>query len=681
MKKYRSRHGSNRSTAFVLSVLFTLASLGSAAARTAPQPAVREALRDFDAARGIARAIGETATAATAIAAPTTTGVPMPLPAGAVALDSTYYDLQDMGSLGTRIVRRADGVLFVTYEDDDCENTGYGCPPDANAPNPFPLRVMALARRDANGVWTHLPRVEDVSIRGCCVTELFGGFGGLTLTPDGRAAVAQHMNEDGCDDRGAMYVQSTQEGASYRAYLSPITDPSYLFPQIVGRPSGSFLMLGEIPKAGAYDEVDQFRVSYLAAEGAPFVCPTGWQFGAWKTVIDPSNFRDGHPAFPCLASSSSGVVGVAVGDFGGNVFLIESSNGTFQAGTITITNLTNYSDASIVAHDSTSTQFRPYVNCHVAYNGNAPHVVWSELQARRIGGEIVYFDHRSRVRHWSPLTGLRTVKQVASGEADRFDDIDVDGVGPIAGFNTLSVDWPQVGFSLNGREVYVAWLRFDDDEIDTSADAGLPGIVTGVGYGDIAVSLSRDGGPWSTQQNVTATPTTDERFFSLASANENGSVDLLFQAAATDEAGVVVIGDRGSDGPFLLRRIAYLRATLDASAGLTESAHDATRLRLFVRAEPNPTAGSVRFELSADAFTQFDPRGAFAQDRASLRLLLSDVTGRAVRSLAITTTETSWDLLDEAGRSVPAGIYFARLVDRSGSDHGPPLATRLTVIR
>ena len=31
-----------------------------------------------------------------------------------------------------------------------------------------------------------------------------------------------------------------------------------------------------------------------------------------------------------------------------------------------------------------------------------------------------------------------------------------------AGFNTLSVDWPQVGFSADGREIYVAWLRFAD---------------------------------------------------------------------------------------------------------------------------------------------------------------------------------------------------------------------------
>lgn len=586
---------------------------------------------------------------------------PVPLPAGAVAIDSTYYDLQDMGSLGCHVVRRADGTVYVGYMDDDCERAGLGCPPDPSEPNPFTRRVMEVQRLSPNGQWTRYPRVEDPSIRNCCVTELFGGFGNLAITSDGRAVVAQHMNEDGCDLRGAVYVQNA--GSGYRAYLSPITDPSYLFPQVAARAGGGFVLLGEIPKAGAYDEVDQFRVSFLAAEGAPFVCPTGWQFGTWTSVIPASNFRDGHPAFPSLAAAANGRVGIAVGDFGGNVFLIESSNGTFQAGTITVTNLTNYADASIVAADSTSTQYRPYVHCHLAYQGSTPHVVWSELQTRRVGGEIIYVDFRSRIRHWSAATGIRTVKQVAPGEADRYDDLDATGAGPIAGFNTISVDWPQVGFSDNGREVYVAWLRYDDDEIDETADAGLPGIITGVGYGDIAVSLSRDGGAFTAPQNVTRTPATDERFFSLAAQNDNGTVHLLFQAPATDEAGVVVIGDRGVDSPFLLRRIAYLRASLSASTDVDDPilAHDGPPVLLW--ANPNPASSAIRIHL--------DP--VLAGTRT---LTVSDVAGRRVRALAVDAPEVLWDLRDDAGREVGTGIYFARAM--SGGD-APGL--RLTVVR
>jgi hypothetical protein len=42
----------------------------------------------------------------------------VPLPDNAVQLDSTTYDLQDMGSLGTRIVVAPNGVVHVAWQDD-----------------------------------------------------------------------------------------------------------------------------------------------------------------------------------------------------------------------------------------------------------------------------------------------------------------------------------------------------------------------------------------------------------------------------------------------------------------------------------------------------------------------------------------------------------------------------------
>ena len=69
--------------------------------------------------------------------------------------------------------------------------------------------------------------------------------------------------------------------------------------------------------------------------------------------------------------------------------------------------------------DSTSTQYRPYVHCHLAYQDTTPNVVWSELQARKSGSTVVYYDWRSRIRHWSPTRGLNTVYQVPAGVADR----------------------------------------------------------------------------------------------------------------------------------------------------------------------------------------------------------------------------------------------------------------------
>jgi hypothetical protein len=255
--------------------------------------------------------------------------------------------------------------------------------------------------------------------------------------------------------------------------------------------------MAESPRAGVYDGVAAFRTSYLAAPGGHFTCPLGWQFGGWTSVYTASMFPHGVPGFPSIARSSNGRVGIAVADFGGNVYLIESSNGTFAAGTLTTRTLTSYTDASITAPDSTSTQFRPYIHCHVAYNDTTPNVVWSELQARRIGGVIQSFDWHSRIVHWDPIRGAQVVKQVAQGEADQYDNVDRGLKGPLPGQNAITVDWPQVGFSADGAETYVAWLRFSDAEVDTSAHMNLAGICTGVGFADIAASVARAGGPWS----------------------------------------------------------------------------------------------------------------------------------------------------------------------------------------
>ena len=425
-------------------------------------------------------------------------------------------------------------------------------------------------------------------------------------------------------------------------------------PQVTANPNGSFTLLAENPRAGAYDGVASFRVSYLAAPGAPFTCPVGWQFGAWTSVYSQVLFPHGFPGFPSIARSANGRVGVAVADIGGNVYLIESSNGTFAAGTITTRTLTSYTDAMITAADSTSTQFRPYIHCHVAYNDTTPHVVWSELQARRISNVIQSFDWHSRIVHWDPIRGVEVVKQVAQGEADQYDNVDRGLKGPLPGQNTITVDWPQVGFSADGFETYVAWLRFVDAEVDTSAHMNLAGICTGVGFGDIAASVARPGEPWSVPQNLTNTPATDERFVSLAARNTLGKVHIAFQASSTNQAGDVILGDRGGSDRVhppvvLLRRIAYLERTLTASlVGVPES-----ESRLFASsmiASPNPAPSRVRFAFAGDVRAI---AGEFVD--------VFSVSGRHVARIpAGRDGAFDWNGRDAAGQRVAAGIYFAR---------------------
>lgn len=631
-------------------VLVALASLiaHAAFARIAPNPSGVTVL-DLNAGRGVAsRAPGAVPAGASAVQA-----VPVPLPYGAVQLDSVWYDLQDMGSLGTRIVVAPDGKVHVVWQDEFCELAGL-CPPNQNASNPYPQRGMAYAIRQTDGTWTRLGKVQDPSLWNCCPAEHFGGFGTIALKPDGRAVISQHMNEDGCDLRSDFYIEGTPGGSTFKGYLSPINDPSKLFPQIVALPNGSFTLLGEVPVAGSYEEVVSFAISRLNAEGPSFSCPTGWQNGPWTNITPAPTYRDGRPAFPSMAASSNGRVGIAVPDFGGNVQLIESSDGTFAPSTVTIRNLTNTSDAQVTAGDSTSTQYRSYIHCHLAYNDTTPNVVWSELQARRIGGQVQFFDHRSRIRHWDSIDGLTVVKQVQAGEADRYDDVDQGLAGPLCAINHITVDWPQVGFSADGTETYVAWLRFVDGEIDPTATEGLPGICTGTGFGDIALAWSRNGGAWSPAIDVTNTPQTDERYFSLAARNPGGKAHILFQASSTNEAGSALLGDRGTTAPNILRRIAYIEPVIPGSQAVGVGDEPLPSLA-GVRAWPNPARGSVSFALGGVA-------------RADATIEVVSAAGRVVATVPVRAgAPARWNGVDRSGRPAPSGLYFARVAGETGT--------------
>jgi hypothetical protein len=597
-----------------------------------------------------------------ALPAAAQTVVPVPLPAGAVQLDSTWYDLQDMGSLGHHIEVGTDGRVHATWQDEFCE-LGGGCPPNLAAPQPHPNRGMGYAVRDVNGTWSNLGKITDPRLPVCCIRDLVGGFGSLAISAGGRVAIAQHLNEDGCDLRGYFHLEDVAGGSAFRGYLTPIVSPSYLFPQVAANPNGSFTLLGEVPRGGQYDETNDLRVSYLAAPGTFYTC-FNWQMGAWTAIAPTTLFRDGRPAFPCIAASANGRVGVAVGDLGGNVYLIESSNGTFAPGTMTTRTLTNYSDGTVVQADSTSLEYRPYVHCHVAYNDTTPNVVWSEWQARKTGTTISYFDWRSRIRRWTPGRGVETVYQVPAGVADHYDDVDNGLAGPLPGFNTLSVDWPQVGFSPDGSETYVAFLAFTDAHVDPTADAGLPGVVTGIGYGDILCSVLRGGGAFAAPQNLTNTPDTDERFFSLATRNPGGRAQLLFQAASTNEAGCAIIGDRGTTPGNLLRRIAYLDAPLAAS--LLDAPPLAAPAAHALSVSPNPVLAHARIRIEAGV----------ANGTRLIEVL--DLTGRRLTTLVLAAGERAveWRGVDDLGRRVPAGVYFARVAGE-GTAH----AARFVVAR
>ena len=275
------------SLALALSAGLLLAGAAPALARRGPNP---EGRIDFPRLPGMG-VEPRSETPAAPHAAEATQAVPVPLPSGAIQIDSTYYDLQDIGSLATRVAVGSDGRLHVTWQDDHCDVSPNGCPPNLSAPVPHPVRGMGYAVRDASGVWTHRGRVGDPRIR-CptfCVPDLMGGLGGLALAPTNRIAIAEHMNEDGCDMRSMFYHLDTPTGTTFSGYLTPIESPSFLFGQVAALPNGSFVVSGERLNTSnppySYLEVAEVRVSRFASAGTAFVCPTGWQGGTWTPAV------------------------------------------------------------------------------------------------------------------------------------------------------------------------------------------------------------------------------------------------------------------------------------------------------------------------------------------------------------------------------------------------------------
>ena len=195
--------------------------------------------------------------------------------------------------------------------------------------------------------------------------------------------------------------------------------------------------MGEVPRGGEYDETDEFRVELprrgrhaLHVPGRLAVRRRG------PRSRPPRCSATASPAFPShRGARRNGRVGVAVGDFGGNVYLIESSNGTFA----------RRHDHDAQPHqlhrrhdrdraDSTSTAVPPLRALPPRLQRHHA-ATWCGASCRRARAAA---RSRTSTSTAASCTGTRSrgvevVKQVPAGEADRYDDVDHGLTGPLAG--------------------------------------------------------------------------------------------------------------------------------------------------------------------------------------------------------------------------------------------------------
>src|SRR5262245_24253826 len=156
------------SRAAILCALFSTLTAPPSAARTSANPEGRAVLV------ATSGAAAPSPPQRDRTAAPAAAAIDVPLPAGSEEVGATWYDLQDMGSLGRRIEVGADGRVHITWQDDFCE-LGGGCPPNLAAPNPHPNRGMGYAIRATTGAWNVLGKVSDTRMPVCCGTRDLAG--------------------------------------------------------------------------------------------------------------------------------------------------------------------------------------------------------------------------------------------------------------------------------------------------------------------------------------------------------------------------------------------------------------------------------------------------------------------------------------------------------------------------
>src|SRR5690606_8678262 len=136
------------------------------------------------------------------------------------------------------------------------------------------------------------------------------------------------------------------------------------------------------------------------------------------------------------------------------------------------------------------------------------------------------------------------------------------------------------------------------------------------------------------------------------------TVDLIIRWQGTD----------GSHIEQILEGVATDQRLIVDEAAPTSSNPDAPSAWNGLRVSPNPAASSVRVDFALHAASA---------GGAVRRIEVVDGSGRLIREIDIQEGSLSvdWNLRDQRGERVPAGVYFVRSADDFGRTHGTPSAS------
>jgi hypothetical protein len=232
--------------------------------------------------------------------------------------------------------------------------------------------------------------------------------------------------------------------------------------------------------------------------------------------------------YPTMANGI-GRVGSMLNATSNGVYFLESTD-----------NGVTWSAAATQLHPPlTADSFAVYVGADFVYHGDNIYAAFNVSKV--IDGIYTYAD--ARIDFWSQATGLVTAvpHNAIPGVIDTLNRPQQ---------NHLTVGWPVIGVS--GNTIVIVFQAFGGD---TST--------IGFNYSDVFLTFSTNGGvTWSLPENLTNTPTLDERYPSIAKWNPNGEAYIVWQEDPQPGAQAVF-----ENGPITRVRQVFFKKRL--SAGIT----------------------------------------------------------------------------------------------------------------
>jgi hypothetical protein len=346
-----------------------------------------------------------------------------------------------------------------------------------------------------------------------------------------------------------------------------------------------------------------------------------------------------------MESGTNGHVGIIVPDANGGIFFFESTDNGTTWGVTTV----DPADTLGAPADLDSTAARDgWINSDIMYIGDEPHLAWTAGQIASAGGGVYgLFDYKATIFHWSPSTGIDTVvvAETQSADSTRADYVYTE-------FNHLSVDWPSMGITTDGKMVLV-YTAYSVDDIDATA-------IPPTGYSDIWAAVSEDNGAtWSGHTNLTNPDGTnlgwEDKYAAVAKVNLVTTMDPGKNAYAIYQsdnlAGTTVQGNESAENWDYIKVLPFL-----AGLGIEDDEENGGGIpKAYALGQnyPNPfnPSTSITYSLAEKGNVVLDVMNLRGQH---VTTLLNGVKEAGSHSV-------TWDGKNSLGQTVSSGIYFYRL--------------------